>query len=233
MSVYQLIFGNFPFVWGRMFGMSFLEGYYPFFLYRGKYASIPDASGTGGQPFGKIHLTDNEMFETKEEPQSYLFNDSMLGRKLQGRQILSDSIFYTKLFFFSYDMVTTQKYQPQYKQIEPFCELFFHDKNGSQIFRIKIIKSINLTQSTFYSGSLIYTFEVYHNDVLLISQPISIDVKLSGVTGQVSVVNRDELVANDFEKSIKMKVLLSKQILLLRVRIFGIYLRLYDNKSDN
>ena len=129
---------------------------------------------------------------------------------------------YIKLFHFSYDVVTTQKYETVYNTTDQFCEIFFYDTTGSEMFRVKITMNIMLSNvGMSFTGTLVHIVECYQNNTLLRSVPITTTVKDVGPIDKYSVLNRNVLLANDFEANIKMKSILSQQFLFLRVRLIG------------
>ena len=219
MSVYDLVMGNFNYTLNRTFGIPSLEGYYPFYMYRGKHAVIPDASNSGGQPFGKIDMAQNEMFNLKGEPQSHLFNDSMLGRKFEGKKILGDIPYINKLYFFSFDFVTTQKYANSYVFNSKFIEIVFYDDLQAEIFTLTFALIINLLSGTSgFSGSYTFVVNIYKNNILLENKISTYTIVNESPIVTDSLLNQPFLFANDFEKNLNMKYLLSKQNLVLKVR---------------
>ena len=226
MSIYDLTVGTFP-PDLKLFEKKrpVIEGFFPFYLYKGDYIMVPDVSQSGSSPFVRskyVHPEESAFSETNLVPKTYLLNNQIQGWVLPSNNFQADLPTIQKIFSVSFDVVTLNKLASTYTDNFQLFEVYFRDNNNQYFFAAKILIDLNLTQipnTNLYEGNISVGLYISNNDLTEFKLQDSMIIPVTeGIINQPNSTQNDKTEYQNYNESkIRMKTVLFRKTFVIQV----------------
>ena len=232
MSIYDLTVGTFP-PDLKLFEKKrpVIEGFFPFYLYKGDYIMVPDVSQSGSSPFVRskyVHPEESSFSETNLIPKTYLLNNQIQGWVLPSNNFQADLPTIQKIFSVSFDVVTLNKLTSTYTDNFQLFEVYFRDNNNQYFFAAKILIDLNLTQipnTNLYEGDISVGLYISNNDLTEFKLQDSMIIPVTeGIINQPNSTQNDKTDYQNYNESkIRMKTVLFRKTFVVQVEYLLIF----------
>ena len=226
MNIYDLTFGNFtPDANLFLKKRPVIEGFFPFYLYKGDYIMVPDVSQSGSSPFVRskyVHPEDTSFSETNLIPKTYLLNNQVQGWVLPSNSFQADLPTIQKIFSVSFDVVTLNKMTLTYSDSFQLFEVYFRDNNNQYFVAAKILIKLNLTQmgnTNLFEGEVDVSLYIWNNTLAGFKFGNSMKIPVTGgILNQPSSTQNDKTEYQNYNESkIRMQTVLFRKTFVIQV----------------
>ena len=230
--MHDLVLGSINFLDSPFTKLSYVEGYYPLYLYRGKYYMIPDFSSTGSPPLTRKHPKQfrdnnttnpiNQLLINDEVPSSHLSSRYTRGWVNLTHTIDPDIPYFSKTTVASFDIHILEKAKFDRTANDNLMKIQYYDALDKLACTVDIRYQIGLNTDNegVYEGNLDFEMKILIGLQPEITMQLSLTLIKEFPQNSLDYLNHGDFIFNDYETKIKLIGLVSKKTITVVVRYY-------------
>ena len=236
MKMHDLVLGSFNFLDLPFSKLSYVEGYYPLYLYRGKYYMIPDFSSAGSPPLTRKHPNQfqegnntnplNQLLINDEVPSSHLSSKFTRGWVNLSHTIDPDIPYFSKTTVLSFDLHTLDKQAFDRTANENLMKIQYYDATDKMACSVEIRYQIGLNnlKDGVYEGNLEFEMKIMIGSQPETTMQLSLTLVKDSPVNSLDYINNNDFIFNDYETKMKLVGLVSKKTITVVVKYYFYYM---------